>query len=372
MTKQFLSFSLSRALFELAFNVGSIFGIIYLYLLFDNSLVVAFGAFAIICILQAFFLAISAKRIGRVGIRYSLILGTILFFMAFMSLVLLDKANPAPFVVAWIALYSAGKALYFIPVHYYFLHYSEDHKRGDALGKLSAIIVLLSIFMPLIGGTISDSYGLAGMSVFAGLVLILSLVPLFGLPNLKFSFTGNLQKLLSMPSTKRELRILLTNTAQNIESIWQLFVFILLNGNFLDFGLLLTLVNMLSFIFNWFLAKFWDRQNKIKLLKLSGLATAAIWIGRMFVNNPLTAGISNLFFHLVAVPRNQIVSLIDYDYIQRDDSHALIDERLIAKEVFWNLFASLIVFAYLGVVLTVGWQGVFVLAALAALSFLLL
>jgi MFS family permease len=370
MNKQFLSFTISQTLFQLAYNIGNIFGGIFFYQLFGGSIIAALGSFAATNIVYIFFLSISAKWMGKLGVRNNLILATTLFIAAFTFLSFIDKSNPFPFLAAWVLLFGLARTFYHMPYSFYIMRFTEPGNRGESLGKLTAITILGTMFMPLLGGTISALWGVTGVALFSSAVFLLSMVPLFQLPNIKFSYTGNTLKILDLAATKKSLQLLITNEAENKDKVWQVYVFLLLQSSFLNFGVLLTIVNFICFIFSWFFGKFMDHNNRLKIMKFDSVVTALIWFTRPLISTPLGVTISNSIFEFVSNSRNQVVDLIDYDLLKRtsDGSEALLDEQLVTREICWNILSAILIVILIVITLTLGWQASFIFSGLAALA----
>lgn len=372
MNKQLFAFSINRALFVLAYNVGNMFGIIFLYLLFDNSITAAIGGLAVSCAIYAFFLAIFARTIGKIGVRNSMAISIILFFLSFLALAFIDELNPIPYYLTWIIVFSLARTFYNIPYHFFIIKFTDPKKRGNALGKFSAIAILVSIFMPLLGGTVSDIWGIQGLALFSGLVFLLSLVPLFKLPNYKYKFTKDPLLLLGLKNTRKDLYLLIGNDVQNRDRFWDLYVFLLMNGNFLNFGVLLTVINFISFAFSWFFGKLMDNHNRRKILNFDIIVNAIVWLTRPLLFTPVGIAISNSVSQLINTSRGQVVNLIDYDLIRRTGSEDLLDEKLFTREVYLNLVSGFLIAVMILVVVTLGWPAAFILTGLATLLNLLL
>lgn len=70
--------------------------------------------------------------------------------------------------------------------------------------------------------------------------------------------------------------------------------------------------------------------------------------------------------------RNQLVGLIDYDLIKRTASDSLLDERLVTREIYWNIFSAILIAVMIIIVMTLGWPAVFIFCGLSALAILLI
>ena len=370
MDKKLFSFSISNSLFDLAYNVGKIFSFLFFYQIFGNSLAYAIGGWVAVIFLHTFFVLISSQFMGKIGIRVSLIIATMLFFFSFLAIIFMDRSNPFPYYVAWIILYAMARSVYYIPFHLYMIHLTKSASRGEQTSKVLAIAVLLSLFVPLIGGTISSTFGLQGIAVFSAIVFLMSIIPLFNIPNYKFTFSGRLWQIFKAPPNQKEFKLLVANDLQNKEHFWQIYCFIILGGSFLNFGILFSIINVLSFGILWVSGRFLDHRNLKKVLHIDAIITTLVWIFRMFVYNPITIAIADTCYSLVSTSRNQVTSSIDYQLITHENTMQLLDERLVAKEVYWNLFAGTLTLISLLLAIFIDIKIVFVIAAIGSLLLL--
>ncbi len=368
MNKQLFAFSINRALFELAFNLGNVFGTVFIYLLFDNSITAALGNLAVSNILYSLFISVFIKLFGKFGVRNSMITSILLFAISFAILSGANQSNRIVLFILWLITFSLARAFYNIPYHYFMNKFTEAKHRGEEMGKFHAITILFSMITPLLGGLVSNTWGLLGMAIVAAFAFVISIFPLIFLPNFKYAFTGYSLNLLKLKSTKRDIQLLVINDGQNKERFWNLYVFMALQGSFLSFGILLTVVNILSFAFSWTFGKFIDRWNRLKILKADGIITSLVWFSRLLINTPVAIAINNTINQLTTDSRNQVISVIDYDLINRTGQENMLEEKLFVRELTLNLISALIITVLVILAIFVGWPAVLIFSGLAALT----
>jgi MFS transporter, DHA1 family, inner membrane transport protein len=168
----------------------------------------------------------------RIGIKGTLITGTVLE-AGFMPMVPLVQ-GPDVWLLALIVGGSLGSALYWTSYHAYFASLGDAEHRGGQIGAREALTAMVSIIAPLIGGWALATGGPWPLFVAAGLVQLLSAIPLLGLPNVAVA---------AGVSSGREARwkgAVITMTdgwlAAGYHFVWQIALFVSLGESFRAYG----------------------------------------------------------------------------------------------------------------------------------------
>jgi MFS family permease len=262
MNSQLKFFGISTSLFNFSYSIGKLFSVLYIYIFFGNSLVLAIGGLVLISLVHLFTTLLLGKLMGKIGVRTTLIISTIFFFLSFIPLYSIDKSNSYINYGLSLLLFGIARGMYFLPYHFFVLKLTEDKNRGSQYGKFLAICAFLSIFTPFIGGYTINAFGIQGIAVLSGLTFALSIIPLSKIENLKFNVTISLIKLLRLPNIKQSLNMNIFVNIQNQVYFWEIYVFLLLDKKYLDFGLLFALINAIGFVIAPLLGRFFDHKDK--------------------------------------------------------------------------------------------------------------
>ena len=201
---------------------------------------------------------------------------------------------------------------------------------------------------PAIAGFVVFLYGFKALFVLAGIIYLISAIPLFYLPefpfNDKFSF-GTFVKLV-----RKYPHYLVAEIFENVREdaegiIWPVVVYL----NFRDvlsIGYIGTISGVGSILFVLLVGKYTDRINKQKLLAAGAFIMALIWVSRYYVSTPLPSYaltlVASFFAALILIPINSIV----YGVAKREGAANFILFRefavTIGRLLLW-LFAFLVI-----------------------------
>ena len=372
MNSQLKFFGVSTSLFDLAYNIGKLFSILYIYIFFGNSLVLAIGGLAFVSLVHLITVLLVGKTVGKIGVRTTLIISTVIFFLSFVPLYTINESNAFPNYVISLLLFGVARGLYFLPYHFYVLKFTEEGTRGAQYGKFIAICAFFSIFAPFIGGYITSNFGIQGIAIFSAVVFALSIIPLSKIENLKFNVTVNLIKLLGLPNIKKTLNMNIFINLQNQTSFWEIFVFLLLSKNYIEFGILFVIINIIGFIAAPILGRIFDHKDRKKIFKIDGIFTGIIWIIRFFAYNPLTVVISDSLYQINNSIKDTNFNLINYDLLTRGDDSLSLDEKIILREVYLNLMIVISIPILLFLVSLFDIRVVFLISAIFSFLFTLM
>lgn len=371
MNKHLKYFGISTSFFNLAYDIGKVFSVLYIFIFFDNSINIAIGGLIIISVFHLLTILIMGKTMGRIGVRTTLIISTIIFFLSFLPLYNINEYNKYFNYGLSLILFGIARGMYFLPYHYYVLKFTKEKNRGGDYGKFLAICTFFTIFSPFIGGFITNSFGIQGVAVISVIVFILSLIPLSKIENLKFNVTINLIKLIKLPNFKKSFNLDFLINIQNQVSFWSIYVFLILDKKYLNFGILFTVINVIVFLAVPLLAKLFDHRNKKKIFRIDGIFTGLIWILRYFSTTPLFVLVSDSLYKINNSVKDTNYNLINYDLLKRENDDLNIDEKIILRECYLNIIIIISIPILLILVHFFGINIVFLIAALASFLFTL-
>ena len=360
-------------------SIGSIlvlgFGIIFFYLNFYRSLWLAVMPFITIHFLYVLLMPISTVIIGKLGTKSSLIISSIAFTLSMLPLTYFGNTQQLPLLIIWLFLYLIGKLFYHPCTIIIQGKYTSHQHRGFAFSLKQISLITIAILTPLVGGLISQSYGLTGLALLCGACYLTTLIPVIYMDNLHFQV--NLKKLFGLiknPQIHKLAKINLLYELQNITYVlWPLFIFLIIKENFTKLGIFFSLVAFVSIILIFLSGLIMDRQtNRINLMRYSFLGVAFAWILKVFAQHPVALAFSDMIHQLFIRLSDNVHEVVNFDLLTDHLSSSSWDETLIIREVLWNLS---IVFSYLITVLIItqlGFQSAFLFAALISLAFLLI
>lgn len=200
----------------------------------------------------------------RIGLRPTLIIGTLLCTIPYLLLGEVDGLGPALFVLC--AASSVSDTFYWTTYHTYFAAIGDPHHRGQQLGVREAAVALTGIASPLATGWALVTFGPRAAFGAAAVFQVASMLPLLWTPDVKIAahVPGGFRAALHGVA----LFFADAWTAIGYVVIWQLALFLSLGENFVAYGGALALAALVGAIGGLVLGRFID----------SGHGTRAVWV----------------------------------------------------------------------------------------------
>lgn len=280
---------------------------------------------------------------ARYGLKHAVFLHIPAILVAILALYSLETLEiPINLIAILLGIHVAFK---WLPVHALFANYSHKDHRSFEVAQLISLPTAASIIGPLAGGLIIFFLGFKALFVIAGLILILSVIPLFYTkeirPRVDFSpsrlgvYIRKYPKLMAANSLH-----IMRMSAEKI--IWPIFVFLTLK-DVVSVGIIGALLGAGIVVFTLFIGRISGKAGKGKLLRVGGVLLALVWFSRIYVTSPLTMYLltfaAGLFTVLVAVP----IDTITYTKAKEINIY----EFLVVRELAVNLGRAILVIAAL-------------------------
>jgi len=368
MTKSFYYFIANNGFQRIAFDLVGLFGVLYLYKLFGNSVELSIGLLSLIYILMPFFTFLFLPFMEKIGTRKSIILGGTISVLSVIPMFYFETRIWLYFAL-WVCLASIAKVFYYIPYHYYTVKFTEGNGRGKQMSFVNSLILFLSVLTPLIGGFATQYWGVVGIAMMTIFFAILAVIPLFKIEDYHFKISENMMGLLVQPDLQQTLKLLVITEFQAKETFWQLYIFIFVGSSFGNFGIIISLATLLTIPLLLFFGKFSDHHNKKWFIRVHGVVSSIIWVACTLVNSLFQVVFVDILNKVNYNIRNQTLGIVLYDLANKDKQDDLLDEKIILRESFDNLALGLGLLSGAVIVYFFGFAGVFIFAAIVALLF---
>jgi len=368
MSKSFYYFTASNALSRIAFELVGVFGILDFYVLFGNSLIISFSIFSLIYILYPLFAFFVVPIIQKFGTKKSILIGIALTILSVIPLGYVYTKNWL-IIALWVILTTASKVFFYIPFHYYSVKYTQGKQMGKQISFINIMLLLSQIIAPILGGFVTQFAGLGGIAVLTMFFAILSVFPLLKIEDYRIRVSRRIFDLIYQPEIQQSLKILFVDQIQAKENFWSLFIFIFVGSSFSNYGILMSVIMFGIVPLLFYFGRFSDHHNKKFLLKIQGVITSFLWFIRLAVNNLIGIIVVDAIHKVNYQVRSQTMGLILYDLANKQNQDNLLDEKLIIRESFDNLFYGLMMLIGVVIAYFFGFSGVFFISGLTALLF---
>lgn len=306
----------SVAIGNLAQAIITLFEPIFLYHVVGLSVPEVLLFAAAVYAMYALIIPFGGKISARIGYAHAIFL-SIPFQVIFWFLILYSENNIALLVPAALSL-AIQKALYWPAMHASLSRFSNGKQRGREFSLMYAIMNLMQIIGPMLGGFLSTIFGIESVFVIAAIIYFCSGIPVLWTNEVfvpkpyKFHDTIALYKkyplkFLGYFGFGEELLVL---------TIWPIFIFIII-ANYQDTGTLVTVATLVATGLALYIGFYTDKHSKESLLRAGTVIYVLTWLVRIPVISPfatfITDALSRTTKSLVFIP----VSAVTYERAEK-------------------------------------------------------
>ncbi len=370
--KEINSIYVSIFLMTLAESLISIFVPIYLYSLGYSIPAVIFYYFLI----SFFFVLLStlgARVLSRVGIKYAMLLSTPLTIFYYMGLNFIQSSALVFLLLP--SLLASGLILFNYGFHMNYIEHSDMKKEGRQYSFIGILVTVATALGPLVAGYVILVLGYSILFALGSLILVSGTLPLFFIKErheeVPIDF-GLVKKYLFDRKHARNVASFMGYAVESIigRTIWPVFLIILLLKTE-TVGLLVTATLLVSIMTFYLIGNFTDRiKDKMKLVRTGTLLYFFGWLGRLFVNSPLSFMMVDSYKNVTEKVLRVPFWVNSYDIARKEQYFVFI----VMREISFNL-VRIIVLPLLALVFWAGFYPFeisFITAALFTLLYPLL
>ncbi len=358
----------STAIANLALAIVVLFEPIFLYSVLGFSISEVLLFFAVVYALYAVLIIPGAKIASRFGYAHSIFFATPFYILYWVFL----YGSQTTFQLIYLApvMFAIQKALFWPAFHASLARFANGEQRGREFSFMYAIGHFCQIVGPLLGGFLSQWFGVQTLFIVAAVIYFFSFIPLFlsreeFIPKIyQFRATWELYKIyparfLGYLGFAEELIVL---------TIWPIFIFLAVK-NFETTGLLVTAATLISTGIALYVGFFTDGHSKRHLLRIGSFIYMLTWLARLPVISPfgtfITDTLSRTTKSLVFIPMSTLT------YERAESTHIMPYivgfEQVLAIGKFLGAVIGIIVFVSTG-----SFAALFIVAAIFSLLYLLI
>lgn len=325
----------ARMIYLIGAGLVGLFVPIFIYESFNNS----YQAVIIFYLLSSFFHIIFLPFLAKTiiaNLRKSLAVGIIavaFYLLSFYLLEELQNINIIFFALFFLVLF---RLFYWLPFHNEFINFSKTGNRGSQYSILFLIKDISSILIPLIAGIILTYYDYSVLFAVSIVIIILAVFPVFKIKKIKQAYTYSYFQVFKELLSKKNRKMFWAYLADGAESgvgffIWPVFIFVVLEGQYLAVGALSTLIIAITVLFDVIAGKYADKFDKKKMLKYSSGFYAIGWIIKIFVQTAWQIFAVSTYHNFTAIFRRIPFDALMYENAA-DNGH-YVDEYTVVREI---------------------------------------
>jgi len=332
--------------------------------------------------LYAVLLPWGCKYLNRIGLRRSLRIGVFLGAAYYLNFWYLDKLAQANdwsggfdrivlFLLISLVIITLRRITYWMPLHTDLAKFTNRSDRGRQVSLLWATMLGMSAVLPVVSGWILENYNFDVLFLIAIFVYFIALIPLMFLPRTKERFCWGYVETWQQLFSRNNRRIVLAHAGNGAEDavhviIWPIFIWELLQGDYLEVGIISSLVVVATIILQLSVGRLIDSKDKNKLLRWGNFFYATGWVAKIFIATAFQIFVASTYHNFTKIfSRTPFETLM---YEKAADQGHYVDEMTVLREVSLQLGKSLMLVFALLLVPFAGLSWTFFLAALASLA----
>lgn len=364
----------NRIIQQIAGGLLGFFVPIFLFIYFDYYIQGVILFYGITFLLFGLLLPIGAKTMSKIGLKASMILGSLFLVGYFTSLYLLSN-NVAFALILTISFVTLFRVLYWVPYHTEFAKTTDDLSRGKEIAFLVSISTLVSIALPFIAGLIITKFNFSVLFLISIIIASISIIPILLLKPVKEKYRYSYFQTFKELFSRKNRKLLFAYGGEGAEFvvgfvIWPIFIFQLLEGNYLSVGILSSLIVFVSIIFRLAIGRLTDKMDKRKIIRTGSILHALGWVGKIFIQTAFHIFAVGAYHAFTSVMMRTPFATLMYE--QAADRGHYVDEYTVLREMAICVGRILMLILIFVLVSFVSLNFTFILAAIATLLFSLL
>lgn len=362
---------ISRTIVYFSNGFFTIFVPIFLYEMLGYNIQKVLLFYLIGSILYLIPLPFTTRYIERFSLKRSLYIATIADIFALLALSITTPGNVYHTIGITLLFVTIFRLLYWLPYHTMFTTFSDQTNRMREVSTFMATMHIVGIIAPLIAGFILayasyQTLFIAGMVVYAT-----SLIPLLSLSNVHEKFSWTYRQTWKNLCAKKYRPAMIAYIADGAESsvgtiIWPIFIFIILDGNYISIGLISALTIGVTVLLEILVGKHADiHHKKKKVLKINSILYAIGWLMKIFIITGFHIFVADAYHKITKALSQNSLDAITYD-LSADQGH-YVDEFTVLKEMALNIGRIFLYSTAIIITIFADIQWTFLLAAIATI-----
>ncbi len=382
LTFKFRMIFFSRITINSATQLMGLFVPIFLYQFLNFNLTYVIIYYLLIDLLFANFISLGClylmnKLKIRKSIQLSVFFGAAFYLFLFFvdRFVLTDYYIFEPskmwFLVPAIFFTLFFRLTHWVPYHTHMAKLTEKNIRARQLSLMEATMMALGAIMPIVGGLTIEYLGYGLLFIFAIMIYLLALLPLYHLPKIKEKFTWTYRQAWRVFFSKKMRPAVLAYAGDGAENfvgtvIWPIFIWQLLEGNYFQVGAISSMIVLATIILQILSGDLIDKlPNKRKWIKYGTLFYALGWVFKALISSAFQVFLFSTYHNLSRVFSRTSFDTLNYE-ISADQGH-FVDEYTVIREKSVMLGRSLMALIVLLLIPFITLKYLFIVAALASL-----
>lgn len=305
LSKGFKYLLVNKIITNIAAGFFAVFLPIFLYEILDKNLTFLSLYYLATYTLSLLFIFFLARDLNRFGFKKALQISTLVGAIYYLSIFLLKEDNYLfimPIMIFSIALW---RFLYWVPYNIDFAKFTSKEDRGKGVGFVEATLSLVGIVTPIIAGWVVLKLGFNVLFLIGVVIFLVSYFPLIKLPKTREKFTWKNSQFFRKICEKKNRKLawfFFLDGAEGVLAVfvWPIFIYELLEGNYLEIGAISSLVVLFTIFLQLLAGKITDKKRN-KFIETGGFLYALGWFLKIFAITAFHVFIFDAFHRFMKV-----------------------------------------------------------------------
>ncbi|MBT3689798.1 MFS transporter [bacterium] len=304
-----------------------------------------------------------------IGIRNSII-WAFPFLAGYFASLYFFETDIVVFTVLSLLFITVYRMLYWVPYHTEFTKLSDKKNRGKQISILDSFTSLLGIIIPFVSALLIKSFGFQMVFIIVIILILVGIIPLLFVPKINVKFTWSHKQCWKEFFKKDNRKMMIAYMGDGAENfvgavLWPIFMWQLLNGEYLSVGLIASLVTLVAVVVRLVMGDFTDKFSKRKLMKIGSILYSFGWIVKIFITSAFHIFLASTYHNFALIILRTPFDALMYE--KAADAGHFVDEYSTLREMYLQTGRVIIMILILIMLNFVSINVAFFLAAMASL-----
>lgn len=349
---------------------------IFLYEFFDQNLQKVLLFYGVGFLSYGVLIVFTVRFLNKYGFRRALQTSVLMGMAYYVVFYFLNQENMyylIPLALLFLLLF---RLTYWIPYHVDFAKFTNRKTRGRQISAIWATQAIFGISLPFFSGFMISRFGFDVLFLIAILLFFASGIPYLAIPRTREKYRWKWKRTWREFFSQRRRKVHLAHAALGAENlisltVWPIFIFQLLEGNYFQVGAVSTLIIGATALIQFLVGRHIDiKGSGESILKWGSLFYAFGWIIKIFISTAFQIFLVGAYHSITGIFAKTPFDVLSYE-IAADQEH-YVDEYTVLREmsIQFGRVVMIIFIILFSFILSLQW--IFILAAGAALGFNLL
>lgn len=369
----FVELFVSKRLIQgLAAAMLTLFTPIFLFETGGNSFALVVLFYIVASLGYVLILVPAMQLTNKIGFSRALAVAALASVGQYALMYYIDASNFWQLIVPLVLTIIVFRTFHWVPYHVDFTAFTSGGSRGRDVSLMFATIAFMGVIGPILAGFIIQNAGYDVLFLIGGVLMFAAAISYLFVPPSREKFTWSLHDVYTGLTSRQFRPVLYSEFASGAETIvnliaWPVFLFVLLDGNILEVGILSTVIVGVTIIIQLMVGRHLDkaRHNSVRTLKMGSSLYAIGWILKIFVLSATHIFFVGLYHNITRIFTKTPYDALFYD--MSGEQGRYVDEFTVMKEMVHHSGRAAGLLAMLGLTFFFSIEWTFLIGAAASL-----